>query len=88
MERLDAAAGGHCGQPGAELSVASRPGKQAADERPVVEPGPPDDNRQAPAGSDVDNGCRCLVRVPRSRVGFFGPRNVDEMMRNASLLAD
>ena len=67
--------------------VAARPGKQSARQRPVVEPGAADENRQLAAGRDVADRRRRFAGVARRRILLERIGNVDHVMGNALLLA-
>src|SRR5207253_826136 len=63
-------------EPGAERLVRARPGEQSARQRPVVEPGAADEDRQATAGVDVADRPRGIFRELRGSVNVAGIGNV------------
>ena len=87
-QTLDSAARRDGLQPRPQRRVLAGPGKQPSRQRPIVEPGPADQNRHAAARQDVaDRGGR-VARVVGGAV--FGGRldDVDEMVRDAALIGD
>ena len=74
----------------APRSAASRPGpgKQAARQRAVVEPGAADENRQASARVDVADRRRRVARILRRRVLLGRVDDVDQVVRDAAPLGD
>ena len=66
--------------------VAARPGKQSARQRPVVEAGAADENRQPAAGGDVADRRRSFAGVARRRVLLERIGDVDHVMGDALLL--
>ena len=83
MQTFGAPAGGEAVEPIPQRLVGAGTGKQAPHERPVVEPGAADQNREPPAPVHVADGGGRIARVLRGGIDLGGVGNVDEVVRDA-----
>ena len=83
VQPFGAAARGEPVETVAQRLVGARAGKQAANQRPVVEPGAADENRQPPARVHVAHDGGRVARVLRRGVDLGRVGDVDQVVRDA-----